>query len=187
MKKIVWVFMFGVLITACQKFKRQQSLTDQMKDHAGIWTMFDAVAMRSFLGLDMAPRGPYCMDFQPQQQRALIRFLDNPTLYKITVFPHGPKRYLFGCKKIVREFMVGSDCRPHEAMFSDNTSVGGKLIIASDGSQSAYHSLTQCVEAQKKGPWADEYWDKNFSEDGNTPWQRKAEAHKRMNQSGSKK
>lgn len=165
-----------VFFVSCKGFKHQPSLREQMKEHSGIWTMFDSVAMRTFVGIDPEPKGPYCMDFQPSRQRALIRFLDQKKLFKIAVIPRGPKRYLFGSGKFVREFMVASDKGPHEATFSDETSLAGFLYIASDGRQAHYHSLQQCVEDQKKGSWATEYWTKNFNADGDTPWQRKTRA-----------
>lgn len=76
MRRKSWVFV-ALLFVSCNLLKREPTLKEQMKDHSGIWTMFDAVAMRSFLGLDPEPKGPYCMDFQPARQRALIRFLDH--------------------------------------------------------------------------------------------------------------
>lgn len=176
MEKILLVFVPVLLLVSCGTLKRESTLKEQMKDHSGIWTMFDSVAMRSFVGLEPEPKGPYCMDFQPMRQRALIRFLDHDKLYTIKVLPRGGKHYFFGWGKFVRDFMVASDRGPHEATFSDDTSLAGFLYIASDGRQANYHTIMQCVDDQQKGHWTTEYWTKNFNEHGNTPWQRKAAA-----------
>jgi len=159
-KSFIPLFM-GFFLVGCLfgcRMKDTNTMTSKLTDEKlqGIWIMSDTEKMSEFLNTGETAKGPYCLEFHPQDGRAKVQFLYSAKIYNLEVIKVSRDEYKFIRADKFRIAKFEEDRASDEDTFyywrfSDSSPYDPNNPGKRDGTKtSKMKTLSDSIEAQQK-------------------------------------